>query len=134
MDALTSLAHLRPGINDYTDEGYRAKRLLHSAGRSFLRRLASDLGLQAGTFDIRSNRAGAAVSGEVTLHADSLYVQISEHCYGGRVGLSLLYRTCEGRQDYTGGPNHTLSLREVRDRYPQWVAGLKRLAALGAHA
>lgn len=112
MDALTALSRMPPGINAYTDAGHRRKRVMHSSGRAFLQRLARDLGLQTHQRDIRSNVAGIAVSGEVTLHADRLYVQISESCIG-RGGPQVLYRTCRGRQDYCGGQNHFRSLGEI---------------------
>lgn len=132
MDARTSLSRLRPGINSYTDAGHRQKTQRHSAGRAFLQRLARDLGLQTHERDIRSNRAGIAVSGEVTLHADRLYVQISEHCFGGRAGASVLYRACKGRQDYSGGTNHTRSMGEISRDYARFVAECRRLMTGGA--
>ena len=78
-----------------------AKRLFHSRARSQLRRLATALGLRPGSYDLRSNPAGIAVSGEITLHSDRLYVQASQSAMGG-----ILFRTCEGRKDYVGGPNN----------------------------
>lgn len=131
MDALTSLSRLRPGINSYTDAGHRQKTQMHSAGRAFLQRLARDLGLQTHERDIRSNRAGIAVSGEVTLHADRLYVQISESCLG-RGGATVLYRSCEGRRDYSGGTNHWRSMGEISRDYPRFVAECRRLMTGGA--
>lgn len=38
-----------------------------------LRRLAEALALQPAAFDLRFNKGGIAVSGEVTLHGDELY-------------------------------------------------------------
>jgi hypothetical protein len=35
-----------------------------------------------GDYDLRSNEAGLAVSGEITLHADRLYVQVSQSAMG----------------------------------------------------
>jgi hypothetical protein len=80
------------------------KRAFHATGKRQLKELAKALGFAPGTFDIRSNMAGIAVSGEITLHADHLYVQISQPCTGADTGV--LIRTCEGREDYTGGRNH----------------------------
>ena len=54
-----------------------AKRLFHSEGRSAMRRLADALGLCDGTYDIRSNKGGPAVSGEITLHGEEAWVQLS---------------------------------------------------------
>ena len=55
---------------------YYAKHEFH---RTFLRRLsklAKLLNLPKGTFEVRSNKGGDAVSGEVTLHSENLYVQV----------------------------------------------------------
>jgi hypothetical protein len=80
------------------------KRSFHTTGKRRLRTLADALGLAPDTYDLRSNMAGIAVSGEVTLHADHLYVQISQPCTGADTGI--LIRSCKGRKDYTGGRNH----------------------------
>jgi hypothetical protein len=49
-----------------------------------------------------------AVSGEATLHADQLYVQACQPATGHETGI--LFRTCQGRKDYHGGPNNFASL------------------------
>ena len=85
-----------------------AKRRFHSRARSQLRRVAAALGLQPGSYDLRSNLAGSAVSGEITLHGDRLYVQVSQSAMGHDGGI--LFRTCKGRKDYCGGPNNFASL------------------------
>ncbi len=81
-----------------------AKRLFHSRARSQLRRLATALGLQPGSYDLRSNQGGIAVSGEIMLHSERLYVQAAQSLMGHDNGI--LYRTCKGRKDYVGGPNN----------------------------
>lgn len=86
----------------------RAKRFFHSRARSQLRRLATALGLAPGSYDLRSNPAGIAVSGEITLHTDCLYVQASQSAMGRDNGI--LFRTCKGRKDYVGGPNNFVPL------------------------
>ena len=85
-----------------------AKRLFHQNARRQLQKLAAALGLGAGDFDLRSNKGAPAVSGEVTLHADCLYVQASQPATGHNTGI--LFRSCGGRRDYVGGPNHFASL------------------------
>lgn len=85
-----------------------AKRLFHSRAKSQLRRLAAALGLEPGSYDLRSNEAGIAVSGEITLHGDHLYVQVSQSAMGYHSGI--LFRTCKGRKDFVGGPNNFASL------------------------
>ncbi|KAA3442046.1 hypothetical protein C7I87_32575 [Mesorhizobium sp. SARCC-RB16n] len=44
------------------------KRRFHTTGRSKLKKLAAELALPPGSYDLRSNKAGIAVSGEITLH------------------------------------------------------------------
>ncbi|WP_035686563.1 hypothetical protein [Bradyrhizobium sp. Cp5.3] len=85
-----------------------AKRLFHNRARSALRRVAMALELQPGDYDLRSNPGGMAVSGEITLHGDHLYVQASQSAMGFHRGI--LFRTCKGRKDYVGGPNNFASL------------------------
>ena len=85
-----------------------AKRLFHNHARRQLRELANALGLAPGSFDVRSNKGGCAVSGEATLHADHLYVQACQPATGHDSGV--LFRTCSGRRDYVGGPNHFATL------------------------
>lgn len=79
------------------------KDQLHRAGKKALKALAEKLNLPAGGFEVRSNKGGIAVSGEITLHSESLYVQISDSL--GR-GLQVLFRTCKGMKDYSGGQNN----------------------------
>lgn len=90
-----------------------AKRLFHQNARRQLHKLAAALGFNAGDYDLRSNKGGIAVSGEVTLHADRLYVQASQPASGGNTGI--LFRSCEGRRDYVGGTNHFASLDLLHD-------------------
>ena len=100
-------------IKAYTDVGFSKKAAFHSKGKAFMRKLAAELGLVKGSFDVRSNMGGIAVSGEITLHSDSLYVQLSESCM--HRGGSLLYRSCKGRKDYTGGPNHFEKMADLKN-------------------
>ena len=85
-----------------------AKRVFHSHARRQLKGLAAALGLPPQSYDLRSNAGGIAVSGEATLHADHLYVQASQPPTGQDTGI--LFRTCQGRKDYHGGPNNFASL------------------------
>jgi len=85
-----------------------AKRAFHSRARRQLKQLADALGLPPGSYDLRSNQGGIAVSGEITLHADRLYVQACQPATGHDSGI--LFRTCQGRKDYHGGPNNFASL------------------------
>lgn len=89
------------------------KRGFHLTGKKRLRALAKAIGFAPETFDLRSNGGGIAVSGEVTLHHERLYVQISQPSTGADSGI--LIRTCRGRKDYTGGRNHFAPLSMLDD-------------------
>ena len=91
----------------------------HLEAQDRLRSLAKELGLSDRTYDIRSNMGGAAVSGEVTLHGEELYVQVSQGSGGPAHGI--LIRTCEGRKDYTGGRNQFAHIMDLED-----IKGLAR--------
>jgi hypothetical protein len=96
--ALVALA--RRGIG-YDPE---AKRAFHREARSALRIAARHLGLDHDQFDLRSNMAGPAVSGEIILHAEEIYIQIS--IPGFTYGREVMFRRCKGRRDYRGEHNN----------------------------
>lgn len=64
-------------INAYSIEGAELKKQFHVKGKEFLNKLAAVIGLQKGEFEVRNNAGGMAVSGEVTLHSDDIYSEIS---------------------------------------------------------
>ncbi len=103
-----------------------AKRLFHVHARRQLIELAAALGFADGDFDLRSNEAGIAVSGEVTLHHHRLYVQVSQSAMGPDAGI--LFRSCRDRRDYVGGVNNFASL-DLLHR-PAELARRIRLAGL----
>lgn len=122
--ALQQLAAIDVHINEYDDVGTQAKKTLHAEGQAFLRQLAKDLDLGKGEFVIRSNAGGIAVSGEVTLHANNLYVQLGESLTGK--GVTALFRHCDSRQDYTGGQNHFMALGSMLDGgYDRFVSSCR---------
>lgn len=115
------------------------KKAFHTAARRALNRVAAELGLSKGQYEIRVNKGGIAVSGEVTLHTDpvvrgdinatdwredGLYVQVSQSCLGK--GREVMYRLCKSRADYTGGQNHFVSADTLDD--PQRFADILRRA------
>jgi len=94
----------------------KKKNLLHSRGIRFLKELAKDLKLT--NFNVRSNRAGIAVSGEITLISDQLYVSISQ-TYTRRSDLLILMRGVKHNKDYSGLRNRekymaTTAIAEVK--------------------
>ncbi len=60
------------------------KRCFHAVARARPRALAAELRLLAGSYDLRSNMGGIAVSGEIILHHERVYVQVSQG--GGLIG------------------------------------------------
>lgn len=117
-------------VNAYSDSGEALKKSFHTQGKKFLKQLAASLGDVIGEFGISSNMGGIAVSGEVTLHSDHLYIQLSEHC-GGERGIHMLYRTCKGRKDYCGGQNNSVAMRKFAEEDAQYnfQKTMQRLAA-----
>jgi len=89
------------------------KRCFHKTGKQRLKMLATVLNLEPDSFDIRSNAGGVAVSGEVILHHDRLYIQISQPAT--RADTGILIRTCKGRRDYVGDRNNFASLSMLDD-------------------
>lgn len=104
------------------------KKRFHAAARSRLKKLAIELGLPAGSYDIRSNRAGIAVSGEITLHHEHIYIQVGQ--FGLSSGHGILIRTCKGRKDITGDPNHFVALA-LLDDITALAAAVRAVTAVG---
>jgi len=97
--------------NNNFEYDYLNKTEFHKVAKAELRRLVKHLGMTRGTYDIRSNLGGDAVAGEVILHTEKVYLQIIANGLGEK-GLRVMYRTCEGRKDYTGGRNNSITLEE----------------------
>lgn len=87
------------------------KMKFHRDALKFFRSFAlNDLALSAEQFDLRSNKAGPASLGEVTLHTDSIYIT-----WGGLYPHQIMLRTCKGRKDYTGGHNIFIDVPQTDD-------------------
>ena len=91
------------------------KQAFHKSAKRLLRRIADELGLVKGQYDLRSNLGGIAVSGEITLHTDTLYLQLSQGVLT-RGQANILYRRCSGRKDYVGMTNHFIAVADLHDR------------------
>ena len=84
-------------------------RLCAAAGREILKQLG-----QGG--QVRVNRAGPAVRGDVIVHAERVYVNLVVACPGQTgwpVDQRFMYRACSGLQDYIGGRNLWADARDV---------------------
>jgi len=84
------------------------KKAFHRQARTAFRALAKELRLSPNAFDVRSCVGGIAVSGEIILHGETIYIQVCQPATGADSGI--LIRTCEGRRDYDGGRNHLAPL------------------------
>lgn len=107
------------------------KETLHRSGKRLLKEIALKLELDTNAFSLRNNRGGDGVMGEVVLHGSHLYLQV--HFGMGSV-LRILYRTCEGQKDYTGGMNHYVSVSELASTTAseRFIEKLKQMSALSA--
>ena len=113
------------------DVSYNAlrKEAFHRAGKVLLRRIAKALGLDKKQYDLCSNLAGIAVSGEITLHSDTLYLQLSQGALmQGRT--QILYRRCDGRKDYVGHMNHFVEVARLvnEDEAKRFILACDELA------
>ncbi|WP_088343934.1 MULTISPECIES: hypothetical protein [Rhodomicrobium] len=108
-------------MNWYRPCAYDAeqKHRFHREARKRLKHLAAELGFPPGSYDLRSNPGGIAVSGEITLHHEAVYIQICQPATGHDTGIMI--RTCQGRLDYAGGRNHYEPLERLGD-----IPGLAR--------
>lgn len=123
-------------IQSFDEPGAAAKAKFHREGRAFLKLLAKTLGSIGPEYVMSSNYAGPAVSGEVTLHSESLFIQLSESCSSLGRGIGMLYCSCKGKTDYTGGTNHWVDLCEFEDpqRQDEVLAEMRALVACNAVA
>jgi len=104
------------------------KRRFHTTARSRLKKLAAELALPPGSFDLRSNKAGIAVSGEIILHHDRAYIQVGQFAMSS--GHGILIRACKGRKDYTGGANHFVALTMLDD-IPALAVAVRAITGVG---
>jgi hypothetical protein len=129
MHSQTKLTPILLGgpICAYDAQGLSRKRAFHRAARAFLQALAADLPLKPAQYDLRRSPGGMAISGEVTLHADHLYVQVTKsRC------CDILYRRCDSREDCHGGSDHCVSFAELLDAHTlrAFLAHCRELAGL----
>ncbi|MGD9657515.1 MAG: hypothetical protein AB7U61_07715 [Methylocystis sp.] len=103
------------------------KKLFHAKGRAALRALAKELRLPPDSFTIRTCEGGVAVAGEIILHGENVYIQISQPATGADSGV--LIRSCNGRRDYEGGRNHFAPLSLLDE--PPALAGYVRVVMSG---
>ncbi|WP_137162070.1 hypothetical protein [Pseudomonas asiatica] len=108
------------------------KETLHRSGKRLLKEIAGRLKLPESSYEIRSCKGGNAVMGEVILHSDHLYLMVH---FGFDRALKVLYRSCEGRKDYSGGMNRYESVSELASTTAaeRFIAKLDTLNDFGKH-
>jgi hypothetical protein len=88
------------------------KKAFISRGRAFLTALGRDLGLEVQKVNV--NKAGIAVSGDVTLigmwETNGIYISVTQSLKNN----AILYRTIERIDDYRGGRNQYIALAELQ--------------------
>lgn len=89
------------------------KEDLHRKGKAVCHQIAKGLGLKKGEYYVVSNKAGIACSGEISLQSCSLYISIQPD--SPMQGREILFRSCQGLKDYTGGVNNYLGIQDLRD-------------------
>lgn len=99
------------------------KAVFHREAKRVLKQLADKLGLKPEEYDLRSNKGGIAVAGEVTLHTDTLYVQVYKSLFSKN---DVMFRRCNGRKDYTGEANNFTHVTRLLDA--DFIRQLKALA------
>lgn len=108
-------------LADNASYDYHTKLAWRSKGLAVLRKLAKDLGLAKGTYDIRFLEGGCAVPGDCVLHSDRLYILLTSSVCDD-AGYA---RVVKSRKDYVGERNISI---------PKNYAGLLRIAqGLVAH-
>lgn len=101
----------------YNQQG---KATFQSNARLLMREIVREF--EIGAHDLRTNKGGIAVSGEVTLHTDTIYIQASQKLF--QKGIHLLVRQCEGRKDYCGKANHYHEFNQGSDHLEKLISDL----------
>jgi len=98
-------------IQGYSEQEFALKEEWLKTGRRILKQLAKELNLPKDSYEVRINRAGVAVSGDIVLHGEWVYVVLSQSSASRTLGFC--WRFCKGRKDYTGDRNQWASWQEL---------------------
>ncbi len=104
IENFLDICHISTRYNDET------KDLFHSRARKVCQVIADAMALPKDSYEIRSNKGGIAISGEMTLHSETLYLQIQQGSHN-----DIMFRSCNGRKDYCGGSNNWASFDDLRN-------------------
>lgn len=90
-------------------------------GKQIAKEIATLLNLPKDTYEIRYNKAGPAVLGDVILHSDNVYIELSPSV----TGPWFYFRECKGKKDYHGGRNINCESVELLD-LPKFVSKIRK--------
>jgi hypothetical protein len=90
----------------------KQKEKFHIDAKAYLNELAKRMNLPKGSYSVKSNKGGSAVLGEVTLHTDSIYVQLGGSCFN----QSFMFRKCQSQKDYIGGTNNWMKYTDLIEK------------------
>jgi len=113
-------------LNGYSTQAQSNKDVYLSLGRSVLRQLAKALNLKE--FKVNVNKAGIAVSGDITLIGmfddnDGIYVCMSSPNMFKEYGQEVFYwRTVKHMKDYSGGINRNMTYAKLAEGIDAAVA------------
>jgi len=99
------------------------KKEFHLDSKAFLRSVAKALGMLPADFNLGSRKGGSGAAGEITLHSDSLYIQVFSW---DTDDISVTYRACHGRQDFRGHSVNIIPMAKLKSSFGQQI-WLKRL-------
>lgn len=99
-------------IETYSENGAERKEQFLKCSKRVAKQIATALELPEGSFESRTNRGGVAVSGDVHLHAEHLYVDFSQSALCFTHGF--MYRGCKDRTDYGGEMGYPFQNRWCR--------------------
>ena len=111
-------------IRGYTERESEIKARWLRIGGEILAELAGMVGYAPGEFDIRVNPGGPAVSGNVYMQTDRIFVALGQTVLGTDMGF--MWRTCRNREDSEGLDNRWMPWETLA--IPEKVAAAMRHA------
>lgn len=106
---------------------YLAKVAFHKLAKRVCKQIVADIGLPADSVNIRTNLAGDGVGGDTTLHTDHFYLNFSAE---KMAPLEILYRSCKGPKDFSGGCNNWLTYREMEADYELFLTKIMMVGVI----
>lgn len=114
--------HRSNGSLSYCDHKY--KESFHRRATFLLKKIRDALG-ESG--EVRSNKAGVAVSGKIILETPNMFLQLNESSlFNG--GLGIMYRTTnESSRAYYHGRNRFCTLKAFAEHCDKYIVDMKTM-------